>query len=277
MVMVEPAPPEVTDCGLKETSAPDGAPVAERATVWATPLVTALETVDVAAAPAVTVPEVGEAAMEKSLATTAFTVRENEVVWVAEAPVPVTVIGVVPAGVAPVVDTVMVELPPAVTDVELKVTVVPDGAPLALRLTVWATPLVTAVETVDVAAAPAVTVPEVGEAAMEKSLATTAFTVRENEVVWVAEAPVPVTVIAVVPAGVAPVVDTVMVALTPAVTQVGLKVTVVPDGAPLALRLTVWATPLVTAVETVDVVLEPAVTVPEVGEAAMEKSLATTA
>src|SRR5664280_1061079 len=67
MVMVEPAPPEVTDCGLKETSAPDGAPMAERATVWATPLVTAVEMVDVAAAPAVTVPEVGEAAMEKSL------------------------------------------------------------------------------------------------------------------------------------------------------------------------------------------------------------------
>src|SRR5664280_3894765 len=170
MVMVEPAPPEVTDCGLKETSAPDGAPVAERATVWATPLVTAVETVDVAAAPAVTIPEVGEAAMEKSLATTAFTVRENEAVWVAEVPVPVTVMAVVPAGVAPVVDTVMVELPPAVTDVGLKVTVVPDGAPLALRLTVWATPLVTAVETVDVVLEPAVTVPEVGEAAMEKSL-----------------------------------------------------------------------------------------------------------
>src|SRR5665213_1470770 len=67
--------------------------------------------------------------MEKSLVTTALTVRENEVVWVAEVPVPVTVMAVVPAGVAPVVDTVMVELPPEVTDVGLKVTVVPGGAP----------------------------------------------------------------------------------------------------------------------------------------------------
>src|SRR5665213_2065205 len=80
-------------------------------------------------------------------------------------------------------------------------------------------------------------------------------------------------VIAVVPAGVAPVVDMGMGGLAREGTDVGLKVTVVPDGAPLALRLTVWATPLVTAVETVDVVLEPAVTVPEVGAAAMEKSL----
>jgi hypothetical protein len=41
--------------------------------------------------PAVTVAEVGAAAMEKSLGGAGFTVREKVVAWVADDPVPVTV------------------------------------------------------------------------------------------------------------------------------------------------------------------------------------------
>ena len=44
--------------------------------------------------------------------------------------------------------TLKVELPPAVTEVGLKLPVTPAGRPLAEKLTVWAEPEVTAVETV---------------------------------------------------------------------------------------------------------------------------------
>src|SRR5436190_176639 len=58
----------------------------------------------------------------------------------------------------------------------------------------------------------------------------------------------------------------------PAVTEVGLKPTVVPAGRPLALRLTDCATPLVTAVLIVDVPLEPCATLRLPGLAPIEKS-----
>ena len=83
--------PAVTEDGVKVATAPLGRPVAERATDWATPLVRVVPMVLVAAEPAVTLAEEGEAEMEKSLATGAFTVRVKVVVWVAEVPVPVTV------------------------------------------------------------------------------------------------------------------------------------------------------------------------------------------
>jgi hypothetical protein len=62
----------------------------------------------------------------------------------------------------------------------LKETVAPVGAPLALKATVWADPLVTAVLTVVVAWPPWVTVAELGESEMEKSLVTggTTFKVK---------------------------------------------------------------------------------------------------
>ena len=66
-VMVELPVPAVSVWGAKETSVPDGAPDAARATDWATPLVTAVETVDVVADPALTEPDVVEALREKSL------------------------------------------------------------------------------------------------------------------------------------------------------------------------------------------------------------------
>src|SRR5919205_3326877 len=60
----------------------------------------------------------------------------------------------------------------------------------------------------------------------------------------------------------------------PEVTEVGLKLTETPAGAPVAERATVCALPEVVAVTTVAVVMEPAPTVPEAGLSATEKSLA---
>lgn len=69
--------------------------------------------------------------------------------------------------------------------------------------------------------------------------------------------------------------DVLMVTVTvpPAVTDVGLNVAVAPVGRPLALKVTVCAVPLVTAVVTVAVVEPPASTAAEVGAAVTEWSL----
>ena len=64
----------------------------------------------------------------------------------------------------------------------------------------------------------------------------------------------------------------VMVEEPPAVTEAGLKLTVVPAGWPLALRLTVCAEPLVTAVLIVEVPLPPCATLRLPGLAPIEKS-----
>src|ERR1700732_882143 len=61
------------------------------------------------------------------LPTTSVTV----VLCVADVPVPVTVTVDVPVGVDAMVVIVMVELPPEVTDVGLKLAAAPDGRPLA--------------------------------------------------------------------------------------------------------------------------------------------------
>src|SRR5438034_7582462 len=83
------------------------------------------------------------------------------VAWLAEAPVAVTVLESLLAGVEDAVAMVKVELPPAVTAAGLSVAVAPAGSPLALRVTVCAEPLTTAVLMVLVALCPwsAVTVP----------------------------------------------------------------------------------------------------------------------
>ena len=64
---------------------------------------------------------------------------------------------------------------------------------------------------------------------------------------------------------------TVIVEDAPAVTEAGLKPTVVPAGWPLALRLTDCAEPLVTAVEIVEVPLAPWAMLRLLGLAAIEK------
>ena len=96
------------------------------------------------------------------------------------------------------------------------------------------------------------TVTVVGAALIEKSSGA-GLTVSETGVDWVADAPVPVTLNATVPVGVAPVVVIVSVEDWPAVIVEGLNDADAPLGRPEALNATLWALPLVTAVEIVDV------------------------
>jgi hypothetical protein len=135
---------------------------------------------------------VAEAACTKAGADTltGLTVREKVVAWVAETPVPVTVMVEVPIGVDVEVVTDMVELCPALSTCGLNDTRAPDGAPVALSDTDWLEPLVTVVEIVLVVPDPAVTVAEAGLAETEKSLlATAGFTV--NVKFWLAGVPTP--------------------------------------------------------------------------------------
>ena len=90
-------------------------------------------------------------------------------------------------------------------------------------------------------------------AATEKS--SGALTVSETGVDWVAEAPVPVTLNATVPVGVAPVVVMVRVEDWPELIELGLNDAVAPVGRPDALNATLWALPLVTVVVIADVPL----------------------
>jgi len=76
------------------------------------------------------------------------------VLCVALVPVPVTVTEYVPGAVLAPTVNVVVELLPAVIGFELKDAVVPGGMPLAPSVTLCAEPLVTAVETVEVALPP---------------------------------------------------------------------------------------------------------------------------
>ena len=70
---------------------------------------------------------------------------------------------------ADVVVTVMVELPPEVTEDGENCAVAPVGRPVAVRPTVCGPPEIVAVLMVAVAGVPTTAVPDVGEAAMEKS------------------------------------------------------------------------------------------------------------
>jgi hypothetical protein len=97
--------------------------------------------------------------------------------------------------------------------------------------------------------------------------------VSEYVAVWLPDAAVPVTVIAYVPGAAAEDVANVTVDEPPAVTEVGLKDTVTPEGAPEAERLTDCAEPEVTAVLTCAVVDEPGFTEADAGKRESEKSL----
>ena len=172
------------------------------------------------------------------LAAGAVTVRLTEVLCVALVAVPVTVSVYVP-GVAVPAPTVRVEPPPVVTEVGLSPADAPPGVPLTVRLIVSAEPLVSAVEMVEIPLWPWTKERLVGFALMEKSFGGGgAVTVNETVVEWVALVPVPVTVTVYVP-GVALPAPSVSVELAPAVTDVGSREAVAPDGTPLVLSETV--------------------------------------
>jgi hypothetical protein len=104
--------------------------------------------------------------------------------------------------------------------------------------------------------------------------ALAAVTVRENDAVCVADDPVPVIVTVYVPAAVELEVEIVSVDDDPAVTEDGENEAEAPLGSPLALSETDCAEPDVTAVETVALVPDPALTEADVGLTDSEKSLA---
>src|SRR5713226_4861108 len=112
----------------------------------------------------------GLALIEKSFATGAGTVSVTLVAWVAEVPVPVTVIGYEPVAVLVPTVNVRVELPPELTLAGLNEAVVPEGRPLAERLMVCGEPVVSAVEMVLVPVPPCTTETLLGLALIEKSL-----------------------------------------------------------------------------------------------------------
>jgi hypothetical protein len=89
---------------------------------------------------------------------------------------------------------VRVELAPAEIGLELKPALVPAGTPVALRVTLWAEPLVITVEMVLLALLPWEAVTLLGLALIEKSEGGAAVTVRLTDVECVALLPVPVTV-----------------------------------------------------------------------------------
>ncbi len=84
--------------------------------------------------PGITVWVEGEAANAKSAG--GFTTKVTVAVWVRLPLVPVIVKVELPVGVVAAVVMVMVDDPELVTDDGLKLTVVPDGNPVALKLTV---------------------------------------------------------------------------------------------------------------------------------------------
>jgi len=266
-------PPAVTDEGLKVSVGPVGNTFALKLTVCADPFVTVVEIVELPLDPCTTLRLLGLALTEKSSAAAGVMVSETDVVCVALVPLPVTVRAYVPGTALPVM-TSNLDVPPAVTDVGVKFAEAPGGRPLALKVTVCAAPLVTAVEIVEAALNPSTTLTLDGFALIEKSSAVADVTVSDTEVVCVALVPVPVTVIAYIPgAGAVPApTDRVSVDELPAVTEVGLKLADTPNGKPLTLRLTDCAAPLVTAVEIVEVPLDPCTTVSALGLAPIEKS-----
>src|SRR5205085_126645 len=113
--------------------------------------------------------------------------------WVAEAPVPVTVMVYVPGAAVPA-PTVSVELPPDWIGLVPKVQPAPVGHPLAERVIDCGLPEVTVVEIVLSPEAPWFTVRLFGLAEMEKSFGGGGpFTVSATVVECVFEAPAPVT------------------------------------------------------------------------------------
>src|SRR3989442_8667680 len=105
----------------------------------------------------------------------AVTVNETVVLSLLFPPVPVTVTVYVPGAVLAPTPNVSVELPPALIGFGLRDGVTPEGYPLALSVTLWATPLVTVVEIVDVVLPPWAAETLLGLALIEKSEAANVY------------------------------------------------------------------------------------------------------
>ena len=155
-------------------------------------------------------------------------------------------------------------------DVGLIVAVTPAGMPLALSAMAELKPPESAVLIVELPLAPCATETDVGEALSVKPGTGVAVTVSVMVAAWVMLPPVPLTVIVKVPVAVpeATASVTAEVPAPGAAIDVGLKLTVTPAGAPLAVSAMAESNPPETAVVIVELPLEPITTETAVGEAA---------
>jgi len=193
-------------------------------------------------------------------------------VWLVLPLVPLIVIVYVPFVAVRAALIVSVELPAPVIDVGLKLSVVPDPCPVAVRLIADANPPVTAVLTVTVLLVLCVTVFVVGDTLTEKP-AVTAETERFTVVVETVEPEVPVMVIGYVPVAVVEATVSVSVELPFPVIEPALKLAVTPVGNPEAVSVTAELNPPVTKLEIDDVPADPGTTVRLDGDADKVKPL----
>lgn len=269
-----PAP--VMEVGLKLPVTPVGIPVAVRAMAESNPPVTLVETTAKPLWPCSRKPEVGETEMANVPVGAAVTVSETVAVWVMPPPVPVTVMVYVPVAVVEVTASVSVDVPEpgAAMEAGLRVAVTPVGAPVAVKAIAELKPPETVVVSVDAPLLPCTTETDAGEAASVKAGVATAVTVSEIVAEWVMLSPLPVTVMLYVPVAVveATAKVTVEVPEPGAAIDVGLKLTVTPVGAPVAVSAIAELKPPETAVVMLDVPLLPTTTETEVGDTARVKA-----
>jgi hypothetical protein len=165
------------------------------------------------------------------------TVKDSEALCVPLGAVPLTVTLDVPVVAVPEDVTVSTDDPPEVTLGGLNEALVPEGRPLADRLTDCAEPLVTAVLMVEVPLPPCVKATDDGLTEIEKLFPTTGLITKVTVVGCVPLVPVPLMISGYVPAAAVPEFK-LSVEELPAVMLVGLKEALAPDGRPLAERLT---------------------------------------
>ena len=195
-------------------------------------------------------------------------VRVSVVVWLVLPPVPLIVIVCVPARVLR--DTVMLIVdvpdPGAGIGLGLKLTVTPDGTPLADKVIDELKPPETVVVIVECPVPPGATVIDDGESLIVK-FGLVPVTVSVTVVVSTVLPEVPVTVIGYVPVATDAPTVIVIVEVPAPVIDVGLNPTVTPDGWPLAVNVITPSNPPVTALVMVEVPEFPCTIVSEEGEA----------
>jgi hypothetical protein len=188
MVIVEvPEPGDAIDAGTKPTVTPVGCPVADNATAELNPPEIPTVTVDVPLLPSATDREAGEAEIVKLGVAAGVTVNVTVVECISPPPAPVTVIGYVPVAVveATAIDMAEVPEPGDAMDAGTKLTVTPEGSPVAVRATAELNPPEIAVVTVDEPVLPCTTDAEAGDAEMVKSGVPPEPTVNMTMIVWV--------------------------------------------------------------------------------------------
>ncbi len=230
----------------------------------------AVVTVDVPLVPGAPETDVGEAEMVNPGVDDAVTVNETVAAFVIPLPVPVTMMGYVPAGVDDPTVKVTSEVPEpgAASDAGLNNAVVPVGRPNALKTIAELKAPEATVAIVLLPVEPCAMETAFGEAEIVK--ASGGVTVRRTVAVGcVVLAPVPVMRIGYEPTGVLEDTATIMVEVPApgAAMDMGLKLTVTPVRRPDAERATAELKPPEMAIVMVDVPLLPCATEIELGEA----------